>query len=241
MTEDASADGWTDTESEEAESVDAESVDTQPIDLQPFFTETFFSTPTQPRAQSFAGVIGIDGHNGTGKTTIAQGVARALNASYQRPFAGEHGALLADANRAGDGEAVLRIGSSALTAAIRRNGPTRPIVLDRSWITVGSLLTDEEFYDRWNIWVPTILCWSDLPTTLERLGRRGEQTESADWHEHYIDRYRCMAEDRGCLIVNTGQCSDAEAIAEVVQAARRLLKWSAPGSTQPQWMPSSPW
>ena len=224
MTEDAGADDGT----------DVESVDTQPIDLQPFFFNPYISAPSLPMAPSLAGVIGIDGHNGTGKTTIARGVARELNASYQRPFAGERGLLLDRANQAGDREAVLRIGSAALTAAIHRNGPTRPIVLDRSWMTVGSLLTDEDFYDRWNIWVPTILCWSDLPTTLERLGQREEPTESAAWHEHYIDRYRCMAEDRGCVIVNTGKCTDDEAIAEVVHEARRLLKWTATESVQPK-------
>lgn len=229
MTEDAGDNDWTDTES-----VDIESVDTQPIDLQPFFTEPHLSAPNRQFVPSLAGVIGIDGHDGTGKTTIAQGVARALNASYQRPFAGERGLLLARAKQAGDREAVLRVGSAALTAAIRRSGPTRPIVLDRSWMTVGSLLTDEDFYDRWNIWVPTILCWSDLPTTLERLGRRDEPTESAAWHEHYIDRFRCMAEDRGCVIVDTGRCTDADAITEVVQAARRLLKWSPTESVHPE-------
>ncbi|KFF58825.1 hypothetical protein JF66_15655 [Cryobacterium sp. MLB-32] len=223
MTEHASADDWT----------DFESVDTQPIDLQPFLNLPFSATFGSP-ATSLAGVIGIDGHDGTGKTTIARGVARALGASYQSPFAGERGALLARANRAGDHDAVLRIGSAALTAAIDRTGPARPVVLDRSWMTVGSLMTDEDFYDRWNLWVPTILCWSDLPTTLERLRQRDKPTESAAWHEHYIERYRCMAEDRGCVIINTGRSSDAEAIAQVVDEARRLLKWSASETVRPE-------
>lgn len=223
MTQDASSEGRP----------DFESVETQPLDLQSFFTPSHSSAAAQPRIPSLAGVIGVDGHDGTGKTTIARGMARALNASYQRPFAGERGLLLARAHEAGDREGVLRIGSAAVTAAIRRNGPGRPLVLDRSWMTVGSLLSDQDFYDRWNIWVPTILCWSDLSATLQRLGRRDEPTESAVWHGHYIDRYRRMAEDRGCVIVDTGRCTDAEAIAETVREARRLLHWSATESVQP--------
>ena len=124
------------------------------------------------------GVVGIDGHDGTGKTTIARAVAQALNASYQRPFGGERGALLLGAHRAGDQAAVLRIGTAALLAGIHRAGTDRPVVLDRSWMTVGSLLSDENFYEHWTIWTPTILCWADLPTTLSRLGERDEPAES---------------------------------------------------------------
>jgi len=218
-------------------SVEFDSVDTQPIDLSALGLLTVQVSPSRLPAPSLVGVIGIDGHQGTGKSTIAQGVARALNATYERPFGGERGMLLAEADHAGDPDAVLRIGSSALTAAIRRSGARRPLVLDRSWMTVGSLLNDEDFYGRWEVWIPTILCWADLPTTLDRLGQRDEFAKSTSWHQHYIDRYRRMAEDRGCVIVDTSQATDAEAIDEAVRAAQRLLKWSAPESMQPRSMP----
>ncbi|TDW29995.1 hypothetical protein [Cryobacterium psychrophilum] len=182
--------------------------------------------------ESLTGVIGIDGHDGTGKTTIARAAAHALNASYQRPFGGERGSLLARAADAGDSDGVLRIGEAAIAAAISRAGPVRPLVVERSWLTVGSLVSDEEFYERWQLWIPTILCWADLPTTLERLGMCAEPTESMERHRHYVDRYRCMAEDRGCVIVDTSNATDDEAIAEVVRAARRLLRWASVPSMQ---------
>jgi len=225
MTQDESGADW---------SADFDSVDTQPIDMSEIDFPSVQVAPSRPLIPSLAGIIGIDGHEGTGKTTIARGVARALNASYQRPFGGERGLLLARADEAGDVDAVLRIGSAALTSAIWRSGPTRPVVLDRSWMTVGSLMTDEDFYDEWQVWVPTILCWADLPTTMARLDRRDEPAKSLAWHQHYIDRYRRMAEDRGCVIVDTSQHSDTEAIGEAVRAAERLLKWSAPELRQPR-------
>ena len=171
------------------------------------------------------GVVGIDGHDGTGKTTIARAVAQALNASYQRPFGGERGALLLGAHRAGDQAAVLRIGTAALLAAIHRAGTDRPVVLDRSWMTGGSLLSDENFYEHWTIWTPTILCWADLPTTLSRLGERDEPAESLASHRHYIERYRTLAQDRGCPVVDTSRATVPESTAEALHEARRLLRW----------------
>lgn len=196
-----------------------DSVDTQPIPLE--------GITRHPHPGPLAGVIGIDGHEGTGKTTIARGAADALNASYVRPFGGERGRLLSRADEAGDTDGVLRIGDAAITAAIRRSGPMRPIVVERSWITVGSLVSDEEFYERWQLWIPTILCWADLPTTLKRVGHGAEALEARDRHRHFVDRYRRMAEDRGCVIVDTSNATDDEAIAQVVRAARRLLRWAA--------------
>jgi len=183
-----------------------------------------------PDPGPLAGVIGIDGHTGTGKTTIARGAADALHASYERPFGGERGLLLARADEAGDSDGVLRIGAAAITAAIRRSGPMRPLVVERSWLTVGSLVSDEDFYEHWQLWIPTILCWADLPTTLERLGHCGESAEAAERHRYYVDRYRCMAEDRGCIIVDTSNATDTEAIAQVVRAARSLLRWTTAAS-----------
>ncbi|MDH6238317.1 hypothetical protein [Cryobacterium sp. CG_9.6] len=211
-----------------------ESDDTQPIDLPGTDTQpiTMNSRPQLPHSAAILGVIGVDGHEGTGKSTIARGAARALHASFHRPFGNERGTLLAHASQAGDTDGVLRVGEAALTTAIHRAGSMRPVVLERSWLTVGSLLPDDVFYERWQLWIPTILCWADLPSTLKRLGHRTAPAATIARHEHLIERYRTMAEDRGCVIVDTSHTTDDEAIAEVVRAARRLLHWTATPALQ---------
>jgi len=155
------------------------------------------SMPTMPV------VVGIDGHDGTGKTTIARNVATQLGFSYQRPFSGDHGLALARASASGDTEEVLRIGVLALTRAMQAARDSKPVILDRSWMTVASLVDDTVFHERWTLWIPTILCWADLPTTLERLAQRDEPEESTALHRHYIERYHSIAMRAGCTIVDT--------------------------------------
>lgn len=150
-------------------------------------------------------VVGIDGHDGTGKTTIAKNVALRLGYAYRRPFGAERGPELARAAASGDTELVLGLGARFLAQAMEGAGKNAPVVLDRSWMTVASLLDDEEFREHWTLWIPTILCWADLPTTLERLGQRDEPEESTGYHLHYIRRYRDIAQLLGCPVVDTSR------------------------------------
>lgn len=182
-------------------------------------------------------VIGIDGHDGTGKTTIAKSVAAQLGMSYVRPFGGRQGRDLSRAHESGDTEEVLRIGATALEQAIaaaKVPGTAEvpgALILDRSWLTVASLMNDSIFHARWKLWIPTILCWADLPTTLARLAQRDEAKESLGTHRYYIDRYKSIAETNGCPIVDTSHASEAESAAEMVLAVRELLNSTGMNST----------
>ncbi|MHA7304835.1 AAA family ATPase [Arthrobacter sp. TMN-49] len=169
------------------------------------------------------GAIGIDGHDGTGKTTIAKNVAARLGMSYLRPFGGSRGQDLTRASQSGDTKEVLRIGALALEQAVRSAEDSGPVILDRSWLTVASLVDDRVFHERWTLWIPTILCWADLPTTLARLAQRDEPDESVAAHRYYIARYKELAAANGCPIVDTSQSSEAESIAEMALAVLALL------------------
>ena len=169
------------------------------------------------------GVVGIDGHDGTGKTTIARNVAAQLRMSYWRPFGGRRGLDLTQASESGDTGEVLRIGAAALTQAIQSADGSGPVILDRSWLTVATLVDDRDFHDRWTLWIPTILCWADLPTTLARLARRDEPAESMTLHRYYIARYKEIAEVNGCAIVDTSHASEEESTAEMALAVLKLL------------------
>jgi hypothetical protein len=172
------------------------------------------------------GCVGIDGHDGSGKTTIALEVARRLGATYARPFGGDVGARLMAAVGAGPSE-VIRVGDDALRAAADVPEGSA-VILDRSWLTVASLTPDEDFTAAWTLWLPTVLCWADLPTTLARLAVRDEAAESERSHRYYIARYRDLAASRGVPVVDTSGASVAESTLRVLGEVRRLLRSNTP-------------
>jgi len=165
-------------------------------------------------------VIGLDGHDGSGKTTLARSLAAHLAAEYARPFAGATGAALMRAGEAGDLRETIAIGQEAMARVLARANPARPLVLDRSWLTVASFCPWDEFASHWSHWVPTILCWADVPTTLERLAQRGDRDRfrPVAWHRQYLARYEALAKAAGVPIVRTDDVSVDEALIRLVQA-----------------------
>ena len=149
-------------------------------------------------------IIGIDGHDGSGKTTLAKLLAERIAGSYVRPFGGEWGEELMAAYQSGAHDRILDIGESAIRQAIEKADQNHPIVLDRSWMTVGSLVPSPLFSTRWSLWIPSVLCWSDLSTTLTRLSTRyNEEVESREWHEHFLAIYRDLADAKSAPILRT--------------------------------------
>lgn len=150
------------------------------------------------------GIIGIDGHDGAGKTTLAKALADRLNGSYLRPLGGKVGERLMRAYAVRDHAQIIEIGEGAISDVLDGSSSRKLRILDRSWITICSLVPLPLFEQRWTLWIPTVLCWSDLPTTLHRLSQRQDEIpETVDYHRHFIALYRECAVRRQCPVLRT--------------------------------------
>lgn len=89
----------------------------------------------------------------------------------------------------GDEAGILSIGHEAIAAALEES-PGEPLILDRGWLTVSTLVAPEPFRSAWRLWLPTVLLWCPLDVTLQRLGlRSGESPETVEWHRHFLKLY----------------------------------------------------
>ena len=140
---------------------------------------------------------------------------------YRRPFHGTLGIELLQAGERGDFDDVIAIGEQGIRSAVETRDISLPIVLDRSWMTIASLIEPRclpRFFANWKRWIPTALCWADLGTTVERLTLRTERAEPEALHERYLTIYQDLAERSKSPVVRTDLYSE-EACLEF------LLRW----------------
>jgi hypothetical protein len=147
-------------------------------------------------------VLAVDGHDGAGKSTLARRLADKLGAEYARPFGGPAGADFLRAAEGNDPERAIAIARSAIVATLARLPDADVVVFDRCWMTVFSAMPDD-YFAVWGHRIPTILCWTDFNTTIDRLGARAEKPEAAEWHRHYLARYAYLARRFHCPIIRT--------------------------------------
>lgn len=163
-------------------------------------------------------ILALDGHDGTGKTTLAKNLAEALGGKYIRPYGKPYGPSLLKASEVNNFKKVLRIGREAYAWAIKNHADGCPLVFDRLWVTLFTLLP-ESFQRDWHIRPPTAVCWIDFDTTLSRIMQRNEEEYPESWHEHYIGLYKALAEKYNCELVNTEELNQEQALEKLVEWA----------------------
>ncbi len=145
--------------------------------------------------------IVFDGHDGTGKSTLSQLIANYCGGTYVRPFGGQDGLNLIKAYENKDYLLTLNIGFNAIEK-IDKQYRNSTLIFDRHWMTVLSLV-EPKHWSLWNHKPPTILCWTDLQNTKNRLSNRTEKQYSDKYHTKYLEIYKALATNFGCFILDT--------------------------------------
>lgn len=172
-------------------------------------------------------ILALDGHDGSGKTTLARRLAKTMSVPYVRPFTGAGGQRLLNDAAAGRFGEVSHAAKGMVNDALALV-PDPVVVFDRHWMTVFTLV-DESWWHEWMPLPPTLLCWIDLGTTLQRLGARDEPPSAIEEHRRYLAAYRELAARFDCETVRTDLLGEDEAFAfALVWAERSVARVGAP-------------
>jgi cytidylate kinase len=154
-------------------------------------------------------IIAIDGHDGSGKTTIARLLADKLNAKYIKPFSDTLGDLIAWSYRKKKYNFANDIALASIKKHIDENPGVDCFVFDRHWLSMFTVLP-EEFCASWLPLPITVLCWANVKTTEKRFKERDEVEPYPGCHEYFCRVYKEIAEKYNAFIVDTSNESVPE-------------------------------
>ena len=166
------------------------------------------------------GTLVLDGHDGTGKTTLGRMLAQKLNAIYVRPFSGETGEKLIRLAKEEKFSETSNWGLRAIKT-IHKTYPNKKLVFDRHWMTVFTLIPQ----DHWKHWMPlppTLLCWADISSTLIRINSRSEKQYPEEYHMHYLNAYKKLANYFNCYLLDTSDRKIEDSLNEVLAWAQTV-------------------
>lgn len=156
-------------------------------------------------------ILVLDGHDGSGKTTLAARLAEALGGVHARPLRGSVGELFLWSAERGEGAFASALAQRAVARALERAGDAPVVVFDRHWMTVFSVVHEAE----WPAWEPrprTVLCWADLDATMSRLDARDQGQWTRAEHARWLEVYRGLAERFGVPLLRTDDRSVDDAL-----------------------------
>jgi len=171
-----------------------------------------------------APILVIDGHDGSGKSTVAGLLARRLGWVVARPFTGAVSQAFYRCLAQDEPQQLHGIARAAVARLEALHAPG--VVFDRHWVTMLSVLP-QRCWPGWLPSPPTLLCWADPLTTLARVSARGETTRNTlELHQCSCALFRELAQHHELPVLNTTQLAPDRALATLrAQHPTLLAPW----------------
>jgi hypothetical protein len=174
----------------------------------------------KPWVNPFRKLIVLDGHDLTGKTTLAKIAAWKLGGRYIEPFSSSIGSMIHFGYLKGEYGFLSRLFKHSMEKALSEapEGPG-PVVVDRHWMTVFSLIP-KEFWDEWRPFPKTILCTcSSQVMAMRRVANGTFDSMKQEYDSFYLERYEILAKRFEVPILDTGKGN----LPDVVDTCLRLI------------------
>lgn len=167
-------------------------------------------------------VLVVDGHDGSGKTTLASRLAKSLGANHVQPYSGIVGRLFLRSIDRKDFRFAGELARQAVDHFLS-NSDAPVVIFDRHWMTAFSV-SPEAYWSPWQPLPPTALCWADIETTLSRLHSRQDHEEQRYDHKHFLSTYWKLGQDFGSHVVRTDKLTLDESLEDLLSWAEHFVK-----------------
>lgn len=161
-------------------------------------------------------VIAIDGHDGTGKTSVTHELARRFGGRAVRPFNGSLGDQILWLLTNGEFAKGSWLAQSALRRTYAEHSDEPILWADRHW---ASILVDlPPAY--WHAWLPipeTVFLRASVDTIMERHVERGEDPGETAEHQRYHHQFDSLADCFGIDVIDTDKRSVSATAERVAQ------------------------
>lgn len=144
----------------------------------------------------------LDGHDGSGNTTLARLVAESLEGTYVKPFDGTLGDMLAWLCEEQRFDLADQLARASIQKIMNDHSGSPTLIFDRHWMSMFTLFP-VELRSSWFPLPATVLCWAYLETTISRLSSRGEDPGDEDGHRHFVQSYLRLAEKHSVPVADT--------------------------------------
>lgn len=163
----------------------------------------------------------IDGHDGSGKTTLSSRLARSLGGIHVQPYSRPVGQQFARLIERREFELASELARRAVDQVLA-NSDAPVVICDRHWMTAFSVLP-ETYWSAWQSLPPTALCWANLETTIARLDLRGKPDEELWDHKHFLTSYWELGQRFGAYLVHTDNRTLDDSFTDLRTWAKRFV------------------